>query len=249
MTTIDMDLLDLTYPTPAENLACDEALLDWVDTHAESCGGTEGVLRFYESPELFVVVGYGNKVESEVNVSACADAGVPVLRRVSGGGTVVLGPGCLAYAIALPTHVALELESVTGTNRWIMERQRRAMQAVTAREVRVQGHTDLTVDGLKFSGNSQRRRARSVLFHGTLLLSFDLSVISRCLRFPSMEPDYRAGRAHAAFVTNLALAGATVKSALAAEWGAERPFRGTLEDRVRNLVNERYERSDWNNRR
>ncbi|MCC7374361.1 MAG: lipoate--protein ligase family protein [Verrucomicrobiales bacterium] len=244
-----MELFDHSYPTPAENLACDEALLDWVDADAVSGGGTDGVLRFYESSVPFVVVGYGNKVESEVDVGACRASGIPVMRRISGGGTVVLGAGCLAYAVALPIRIAAELESVTGTNRWIMDRQRRALQAATGREVRVQGHTDLTVDGLKFSGNSQRRRARSVLFHGTLLLSFELSLVSRCLRLPSVEPEYRAGRSHAEFVTNLAVGGATVKSALAAEWGAERPFRESLEDRVRNLVNDRYERSDWNNRR
>lgn len=251
MKTPSMDLLDQTYPSPAENLACDEALLDWVDAHAEPPGQTEGVLRFYESPSPFVVVGYGNKVESEVDVDACAAAGVPVFRRVSGGGTVVLGPGCLAYAVALPLHVASDLESVTGTNRWIMERQRQAMQVAAGGEVQVQvqGHTDLTVGGLKFSGNSQRRRARSVLFHGTFLLCFDLSSMARWLRVPSAEPAYRAGRTHAEFVTNLAVERAAAKLALVKAWGAGRPFRESLEERVRNLVNERYDRSDWNYRR
>ena len=58
-----MKVLDLTLPTPAENLACDEALLD----AAESGAGGEA-LRFWESPVHFVVVGYANKVATEVNV-------------------------------------------------------------------------------------------------------------------------------------------------------------------------------------
>ena len=82
--------LDLTIPSPAENLACDEALLDW----CESGDGVE-CLRFWESPEPFVVVGYANKVETEVNVAACEARKIPILRRCSGGGTVVQGPGCL----------------------------------------------------------------------------------------------------------------------------------------------------------
>ena len=49
---ITMRHLDLTLPSPAENLACDEALLDW-------CESGEGVetLRFWESPVPFIVVG------------------------------------------------------------------------------------------------------------------------------------------------------------------------------------------------
>src|SRR5262245_61180745 len=85
-----MNLLDLTLPTPAENLACDEALLD-----AAEAGESDEVLRFWEPKQLFVVVGYANKVVTEVNVSACESCGVPILRRCSGGGTVLQGLGCL----------------------------------------------------------------------------------------------------------------------------------------------------------
>ena len=66
--------LDLTITSPAENLACDEALLDW----CESGDGVE-CLRFWESPEPFVVVGYANKVETEVNVAACEARKIPIL--------------------------------------------------------------------------------------------------------------------------------------------------------------------------
>ena len=62
-----MKLLDLTLPSPAENLACDEALLD----ACEESGGDE-ILRFWEARETFVVVGYANKVATEVNLDACA---------------------------------------------------------------------------------------------------------------------------------------------------------------------------------
>ncbi|NJM55910.1 MAG: lipoate--protein ligase family protein, partial [Verrucomicrobiae bacterium] len=48
-----MKLLRLTRPTPQENLALDEALLDLADA------GGAGVLRLWESPSPFVVVGYG----------------------------------------------------------------------------------------------------------------------------------------------------------------------------------------------
>ena len=60
---------DLTLPTPAENLACDEALL----CQCEETGGDE-ILRFWEPVQPFVVVGYANAVASEVNAAACQSA-------------------------------------------------------------------------------------------------------------------------------------------------------------------------------
>src|ERR1041385_179712 len=82
--------LDLTSSSPAENLACDEALLDF----CEERPGLE-VLRFWESTERFVVLGYANALHREVNVAACEAAQIPIMRRCSGGGTVLQGPGCL----------------------------------------------------------------------------------------------------------------------------------------------------------
>jgi lipoate-protein ligase A len=208
-------LLDLTLPTPAENLAYDEALLDW----AESGAGGE-CLRFWEARETFVVVGYANRIASEVNVPACVAEGVPVLRRCSGGGTVLQAPGGLNYALVLRAAEGSLLAGINGANHWIMERHRAAFEGLLGRPVRVQGHTDLTLDGRKFSGNSQRRRRKFLLFHGTLLLACDLSRIERLLAMPSKEPEYRAGRRHLDFITNLRLQADVVKATLRGAWDA-----------------------------
>ena len=66
-----MKYLDLTFPSPEENLACDEALID----QCEVLGGP-GVLRFWESQRYFVVVGYSNRNASEVNLEACRLEGI-----------------------------------------------------------------------------------------------------------------------------------------------------------------------------
>lgn len=241
-----MKHLDLTFDQPAANLAADEALLEAVE--GDGSDRPEGVLRFYEPREYFVVLGYGNRVAAEVQVDACAADGIPVLRRASGGGTVVLGPGCLAYALVLPVSASPELESVTGTNRWILERNRAALGRLLAREVSIQGHTDLTLGDRKFSGNAQRRRRRSVLFHGTLLLDFDLDRLGRWLRMPSAEPAYRGGRGHDRFVTNLEIGADRVKEALREAWGAGDPCRTPLDEPLARLLRERYAVPGWHNR-
>ena len=93
-----MRLLDLTLPSPALNLALDEALL----LAAEEGTGPEEVLRIWESPTMMIVMGRSGKLEREVHLDECLRRETPVYRRASGGGTVVLGPGCLAYAVVLP---------------------------------------------------------------------------------------------------------------------------------------------------
>src|SRR5436853_3254836 len=126
-----MKSLDLTLPAPAENLACDEALLDF----SEENGG-EGVLRFWEPQRYFVVVGYANHVVKEVNVASCDAAEIPILRRCSGGGTVLQGPGCLNYSLIAQIDQNGPLHSITSANRFIMERNREAIASLLSRSSR-----------------------------------------------------------------------------------------------------------------
>jgi lipoate---protein ligase len=242
-----MKALDLTLATPAENLACEEALLD-----AAEAGESGEILRFWESPQHFVVVGYANKVATEVNVPACEARGVPILRRCSGGGTVLQGPGCLNYALILritedgPTH------SIHAANQFIMERNRAALARLASdfrlptSDFRVCGHTDLAIGGRKFSGNSQRRRRDFLLFHGTFLLNFDLTLISELLLLPSLQPDYRGSRSHAAFVTNLNCTAAAIKPALMATWNARERIEEVPHSVIQSLARTKYEQQEWN---
>lgn len=241
-----MKLFEKHYETPEENLACDEALLEACDL---GVAGTEsGLLRFYESRQYHVVVGYGNRLATEVDLDAVKRLGVAVYRRASGGGTVLLGPGCLAYSVILPTALAPELGTVTGTNRWIMDRNRRALESVLHRPVAVRGHTDLALGEWKFSGNAQRRRRQAVLFHGTFLLSMDLSKVSQCLRQPSAEPDYRQGRGHEAFVINLEVPSAAIRESMMSVWEVGGAWSGLAEGAVEQLVKDRYGSEAWNRR-
>ncbi|MSR65784.1 MAG: lipoate--protein ligase family protein [Pedosphaera sp.] len=239
-----MTLLDLTLPSPAENLACDEALLD-----AAESGASGEVLRFWESPDYFVVVGYANKVATEVNVAACAARGIPILRRCSGGGTVVQGPGCLNYALALRINPDGPTRNISSANQFIMERNRAAIKSALRTPhsaLRIQGHTDLTLDGLKFSGNSQRRRKHFLLFHGTFLLDFDLAIVVELLRHPSHEPGYRASRKHGEFVANLNAPGDLVKDALREAWTANEKLQRIPAKEIERLVIEKYSTTGWN---
>jgi lipoate-protein ligase A len=236
-----MHHLDLTLPSPAENLACDEALLD----ACEETGGEE-VLRFWEARETFVVVGYANKVAAEVNVENCRARQIPILRRCSGGGTILQGRGCLNYALILRTAEDGPCRTITSANQFIMERNRSAVESLFKSKISVRGHTDLALDGLKFSGNSQRRKKNFLLFHGTFLLNFDLALVGECLRMPSLQPDYRASRSHDDFLVNLNLRTGQVKAALQKAWNATEELRHFPEQEIQTLAAQKYSADAWN---
>jgi lipoate-protein ligase A len=231
--------LDLTLAAASANLACDEALLDACDE-----GGGPEVLRFWEPEDCFVVVGYSNEVAREVNVAACRKAGIGIFRRCSGGGTVLQGPGCLNYSLALKINGCPEMETISGANRLIMQRHREALSGILRRPVEVKGCTDLAVGGLKFSGNAQRRKRNALLFHGTFLLRFDLSLMDRFLNMPTRQPDYRAGRPHNRFLMNLDAAPSAIKDALRQAWVASTPMLHVPD--CRRLIAKKYARDDWN---
>jgi lipoate-protein ligase A len=237
-----MKLLDLTLPWPAENLACDEALLD-----AAEAGAGDEVLRFWESRESFVVVGYANKVAVEVNVAACETHGIPILRRCSGGGTVVQGPGCLNYTLVLRITADGPLHSIGIANQFIMERNRAAIESLFKTfNLSIRGHTDLAIGERKFSGNSQRRRKHFLLFHGTFLLNFDLSLVSELLPIPSKQPDYREHRTHDRFLTNLNVSVDKVKAALREAWKAEELLKNPPMEKITALTRDKYSTREWN---
>lgn len=236
-----LPIWDYRAREPAENLAADEALLDWCEA-----GEDRQALRFWESPVHFVVLGYGNRAAEEARLEDCRAAGVPVLRRCSGGGTVLQGPGCLNYSVVLEIARTPELESITATNRFVMDRNRAAIEQRLGRPVSIEGFTDLVTGGRKFSGNAQRRKRRCLLFHGTILVGFDLARVAQFLLPPPRQPEYRRERPHGEFITNLPLAAADVKIALARAWNAGSSFSGNLGGATARLVAERYGRDDWN---
>ncbi len=207
-------LLDLTLSLPVENLALDEALLDELDER-----GGDPVLRFWESDRLFVVLGRASRVTDEVDLASCERDGIPVLRRASGGGTVLQGPGCLSYALVLPLNWHPNLADIRATNRYVLERI-----ATVLREwepaTHFRGISDLAIDGLKISGNAQRRTRNALLFHGTILHGMSGDLIARYLTHPSRQPDYRSNRPHQTFLRTITVPPQAIKQAITSAWSA-----------------------------
>ena len=236
-----MQYLDLTLSTPEENLACDEALLDLCEA-----GGAKELLRFWEPRRHFVVLGYSRRLAADVRVAQCQRLQIPIMRRVSGGGTVLQGPGCLNVSLIVDLQTRGPCRSARGTNAWILARNQAALTPILSQTITVQGSSDLALGTRKFSGNAQRRRQRFALFHGTFLLRLNLKLMEEILPIPESQPAYRAYRTHEAFLANLHVEPQRIKDALRAAWGAITPLRQPPLERIRSLVATRYATDAWN---
>ena len=236
-----MKFLDLSLSSAAANLACDEALLAFCMRH-----DPEEILRIWEPTEACVVLGQSNRVRTEVDQPACQARGIPILRRCTGGGTVVQLPGCLNYTLVLGMDRSPGLATVTRTNDWIMEIHRSLVSALLGEPVQVQGITDLTWRNRKFCGNAQRRGRRHVLFHGCFLLAADLEIMGKLLPLPSHRPTYRRERGHLDFLINLPVPGVELRAALRSAWHADLEFTSIPWEEVDRLERDRYGNDAWN---
>jgi lipoate-protein ligase A len=236
-----MRFLDLTLPTPAENLALDEALLE----SAEASSRPAEVLRLWESPQTMLVLGRASRRASEARPDECSRRGVTIQRRCSGGTAVVVGPGCLLYSVVLDQRLRPHLHGVEAIHEFVAQTLLRSLSTllpVAAHE----GSSDLTWQGRKFSGNALRIKRTHILYHGTILYDFPLEIIAACLpENPPRQPDYRAGRSHATFVGNVPAAPADLRRALRAGWDAAIEMEDWPRELTASLVAERYSKTDW----
>jgi lipoate-protein ligase A len=246
-----MQLLDLTLPSPAENLALDEALLE----SAEEEDSERESLRIWELPQPVVVVGRSSRIEKEVNEHACIQRDIPILRRSSGGAAIVAGPGCLMYALVLSLRARPELKDIGRAHAFVLNRLRESLAASQGKPNAISraGTSDLVIRDdrspslvRKFSGNSLRMKRTHLLYHGTLLYGFDLSLISECLLTPPRQPEYRGVRSHREFVANLPAKREQVVNAVTAAWQTESELAHVPLARVAELVSTRFSRKSWN---
>jgi len=238
--TEPLRLLKLTLPTAAENVALDEVLLRAIDeTDAAP------VLRLWEPDHYAVIVGRANHIERNVKVEACRADGVPIIRRFSGGGTVLLGPGALVFSLFLRREKnSQHLANIDAATAFVLDRLLAPLRR-TVSELERKGSSDIAADGVKVSGNSQRWLRTTFLHHGTLLYDFDLDRIERYLTSPEREPEYRQGRSHRDFVRNLPFTRGQLEDMLVESWNATLPSPEVSLEIVRDLVRDRYENDEW----
>lgn len=179
--------------TGAENMAIDEAI-----AQAIAAGLVPPTLRFYAWAPPCVSLGRNQK-GAEVDTAYCAALGYDIVRRPTGG-RAILHTDELTYSIiAAPDHplmAGLVLDSYLRISRGLVAGLRRL--GIAAQEApgsnragpdvspacfEVPSAYEIVANGRKVLGSAQARRAKSVLQHGSLPLTGDLTRVVDCLVF------------------------------------------------------------------
>lgn len=170
-------LLDTGLRSAAENMALDDAILE-----AVSQGAVPNTLRFLRFSRPCVLVGLHQDVEQEVRLDYCAERGVEVNRRITGGGAVYFEPRHLGWEVIAKWSDPFP-RSVEELYEFICEGVAEGLRRLGV-EARFRPMNDIEVRGRKISGTGGTARGSAFLFQGTLLTDLDLREMLRCLRIP-----------------------------------------------------------------
>lgn len=165
----------------------------------------------FEPDRVRVVVGRAQDPARELHLDACRALGVPVHRRITGGGAVVLAPGMVVVGLRL----AGGLRPATDWFALVNPVLAMAVMEAGGPALATAGHGDLAVieaDGQprKVLGASLRQGRACTLYLGVFLVADAVPLMEALLAHPSREPAYRGGRSHRDFCTHLGRHGVTV---------------------------------------
>ena len=158
-----MRILFSTSHVPACNAALEESLF-------RGRLQQPTLLLYQDTPAL--LIGRHQVPWREISLTRFTASPIPLLRRISGGGTVYLDLGCLAFAFLLPTS---QIQRET----WIQI----ALDAIRSFGIPVQMDQRLSVfaDGRKVVGSAFAFRTDAALVHGSILVQTELAELRSLL--------------------------------------------------------------------
>lgn len=164
--------------TPAAGLAADEALAGRVGR-----GDSEPTLRLYTYQQC-ALVGRFQNISSELHLDYCQEHHIPVNRRPTGGGAILMGDGPLGVALSLPGYsdngYSEARELMAHFSQGIVLGLKKLGIAANLR-----GKNDIEVDGRKIVGlGIYRAHSGGMLFHASILVDLNIPLMLRVLNTP-----------------------------------------------------------------
>jgi len=175
---------------PAYNLALEEYAVRYLSPD------NDYLLLYLNNPS--VILGKHQNVVEEVNQRYCAEHNIPILRRISGGGTVYHDQGNLNFSF-ITAHTLKNFNDYSRFIKPILD-----ILWCYDKAVKLDEANNLVLQGMKLSGNAQFTSRGRMVSHGTLLFNTDLNHLRDSLQIdPEMHVESRSTKSRRSSVANL----------------------------------------------
>lgn len=172
----DWRLLPGTEEVPPMHMALDDVLLDEV-----AAGRRPPTLRWWEWTRRAVVLGRFQAVRNEIDPEGAARHGVTPVRRITGGGAMLVEPGnTITFSLYAPESLVAGMsfvDSYAYLDGWLVE----GLQELGV-DAYYEPINDVTSTAGKIGGAAQTRRNGAVLHHVTMAYAMQSSVMLEILR-------------------------------------------------------------------
>ncbi|HLP04086.1 MAG TPA: hypothetical protein VK152_01535 [Paludibacter sp.] len=148
----------------------------------------------------YIVLGASNRAEDALFLENVARDNISVMKRPSGGQTVMLTPNNLVISVIYTNPESVQPKSVfQQVNSLILS----VLEQAGVQNLAQDGISDISISGKKILGSSIYRNKNALLYHAVLNMAEPAQTFEKYLKHPSREPGYRKGRKHSEFVTSL----------------------------------------------
>ncbi len=160
----------------------------------------ESKIEVWEPDTTYVVLGRRDDLDSAVNEENAIVDEIPIMQRPTGGHSVVISPNTIVVSIiSFQSSLNKIKEFFRNCNNIIIK----SLEEQGVKDLTIKGISDIVLNGKKIVGSSMYRGKDFLFFHDVINISESVDTISKYLKHPKTEPDYREGRKHLEFVTSL----------------------------------------------
>ena len=150
--------------------------------------------------KTYIVLGASNKANNSIVESLVVRDNISVLKRRTGGQTVMLTPKNLIISAIITDETVVKPKDVFNKfNDLIIG----VIEEDHFVKFSTKGISDIAMGEKKIMGSSMYRNKEKLFYHAVLNFEESPETFQKYLTHPSKEPDYRIGRSHAEFVTSL----------------------------------------------
>jgi lipoate-protein ligase A len=150
--------------------------------------------------KVYIVLGASNNQVDALNMENVKRDNITVLKRPSGGQTVILTPNNIIIAAVFFGNKSIQPKEVFQLiNKLIIS----TIEKTGMNNLLMMGISDIAISGKKILGSAIYRSKNALLYHAVLNISEPTDTFEKYLKYPTKEPDYRQGRSHSEFVTSL----------------------------------------------